>query len=142
MLVLEATELLLRLVKLFLDIIVVTFQATRLLLRLLQAAVKLFDVLILSLESLTQSLVLFRCHFLCLGRRRAYAIAWLCREDLILEGDTDDYSNTDPNKCFCHILVFSFSYYLAREGSQILILLLYCLDLSLVLRLFLFLLHL
>ena len=30
MLVLEATELLLRLVKLFLDIIVVTFQATRL----------------------------------------------------------------------------------------------------------------
>ena len=104
MLVLEATELLLRLVKLFLDIIVVTFQATRLLLRLLQAAVKFFDTLILSLESLTQSLVLFRCHFLCLERRRAYAIAWLCREDLILEGSTDDYSNTDPNKCFCHIL--------------------------------------
>ena len=104
MLVLETTELLLRLIKLFLDIIVVALQATRLLLRLLQAAVKLFDTLILSLESLTQSLVLFRCHFLCLERRRAYAIAWLCREDLILENSTDDYSNTDPNKCFCHIL--------------------------------------
>ena len=104
MLVLEATELLLRLVKLFLDIIVVAFQATRLPLRLLQTTVKLFDTLILSLESLTQPLDLFRSHFPCFGRRRTYAIAWLCWEDLILENSTDDYSNTNSNKCFCHIL--------------------------------------
>ena len=104
MLFLEATELLLRLVKLFLDIIVVALQATRLTLRLLQTAVKLFDTLILSLESLTQSLDLFRSHFLCFGRRRTYAIAWLCREDLILEGGTDDYTDDYSNECFCHIL--------------------------------------
>ena len=104
MLFLEATKLLLRLVKLFLDIIVVALQATRLLLRLLQTAIQLSDTLVLLLESLTQSLDLFRSHFLCFGRRRTYAIAWLCWEDLILEGSTDDYSNTDSNKCFCHIL--------------------------------------
>ena len=68
----------------------VALQATRLPLRLLQTAVKLFDTLILSLESLTQSLDLFRSHFLCFGRRRTYAIAWLCREDLILENSTSD----------------------------------------------------
>ena len=90
MLFLEATELLLRLVKLFLNIIVVALQATRLPLRLLQTAVKLFDTLILSLKPLTQSLDLFRSHFLCFGRRRTYAIAWLCWENLILENSTSD----------------------------------------------------
>lgn len=103
MLFLEATELLLRLVKLFLDIIVVALQATRLPLRLLQTAVQLFDTLIWSLESLTQSLDLFEAISCASGEGVPTPSLGFAGRTLSLR-IAPRLPNTDSNKCFCHIL--------------------------------------